>query len=502
MAEFFFSTDGTFTTTPAISYSGPDKWTVRDAVYAYSSNADAVSSNFDGSILVNNGNIHSGMSVGVHFSASGSIINNAGHNIVGVVGVRAADGSILNHGQILGLRGDGIDIADDSGNKNSVFNDGYVFGRDAGIHWENFGGGAFNNAGTLKADSWGVRLDTLPGVLVTLTNSGTIAGTLSAIFTTSGRISLTNTGTIKGNVICTSGTEADLIVNKHTIAGVIDLGGGKDVFNGLAGTAAQVSGEAGNDTLLGGRGVDKFDGGDGNDTLQIIGAQAQFDTLKGGAQFDTLQVLGAAPAILNGFNAAAQGIEAWKGNNHGLLGNGKANVFVLAGLNGKTGLPFADGAGGNDTLVGSRLADDLRGNSGNDSLSGGAAADILTGGTGKDMLTGGAGPDIFRFIASNETSANAAAADLIQDFTQTGREHDRIDLSQIDANGSLAGHQHFQFIGTKAFTANQPGDVREFFQGGNTFVAINTDDDTQAEALIQLHGHFALHTGAAGDFIL
>jgi Ca2+-binding RTX toxin-like protein len=213
-------------------------------------------------------------------------------------------------------------------------------------------------------------------------------------------------------------------------------------------------------------------------------------------------VSGAASAVLAAFNANTSSIEVWQGNGKGLLGTSGANVFSFAGLSSKNGLPFVDGAGGNDTLTGSKFADDLRGSGGIDNLIGGAAADLLTGGTGKDTMTGGAGPDTFRFSKLGDTGATAATADLIQDFNQTPGQHDHITLSEIDANGALPGHPHFSFIGTNPFTANHPAQAREFFSGNDTFVALNTDQDAAAEGLIHLHGHFVLHAGAGGDFIL
>lgn len=49
--------------------------------------------------------------------------------------------------------------------------------------------------------------------------------------------------------------------------------------------------------------------------------------------------------------------------------------------------------GGDDSLTGSDLRDNMRGLGGNDSLSGGLGHDTLAGGTGNDLLDGGAGRD-------------------------------------------------------------------------------------------------------------
>ena len=89
------------------------------------------------------------------------------------------------------------------------------------------------------------------------------------------------------------------------------------------------------------------------------------------------------------------------------------------------------------------------GEDGNDGLSGGSRADILNGGHGKDTLTGRLGADVFDFddIADSQVGS---LADVITDFNHA--QHDRIDLSTIDANGLNTGDPTFAFRGTKAFT--------------------------------------------------
>jgi hypothetical protein len=66
----------------------------------------------------------------------------------------------------------------------------------------------------------------------------------------------------------------------------------------------------------------------------------------------------------------------------------------------------------------------------------------------------------------------------------------------IDANQGQAGNQAFSFIGTAGFTA--AGQVRYSVSGGDTFVALNTDADTDAEAVI----HIEQVGATAGWFLL
>jgi Ca2+-binding RTX toxin-like protein len=68
------------------------------------------------------------------------------------------------------------------------------------------------------------------------------------------------------------------------------------------------------------------------------------------------------------------------------------------------------GMSGNDTLIGSNLADTLYGGWGNDNLYGGNGVDILVGGDGNDLLQGGAGNDILKGDDVNCPVATVMAA--------------------------------------------------------------------------------------------
>jgi Ca2+-binding RTX toxin-like protein len=69
---------------------------------------------------------------------------------------------------------------------------------------------------------------------------------------------------------------------------------------------------------------------------------------------------------------------------------------------------------GNDSIIGSMFADDLRGGDGKDHLAGGA---------GNDLLSGGAGNDTFMFAAG-------LGHDTIRDFTASGRTADVIEFAK------------------------------------------------------------------------
>jgi serralysin len=126
-----------------------------------------------------------------------------------------------------------------------------------------------------------------------------------------------------------------------------------------------------------------------------------------------------------------------------IFGDGGNDRF-FGGVHGDT----FDGGIGNDILNGGLGNDKLLGGAGIDTLNGGVGNDTLTGGTGMDRMTGGAGQDTFRFLLPSN-SVKGPAHDLILDFSRA--QHDRIDLSAIDANTKHAGNDAFKFIGTQAF---------------------------------------------------
>jgi Ca2+-binding RTX toxin-like protein len=101
-----------------------------------------------------------------------------------------------------------------------------------------------------------------------------------------GRIALTNAGYVRGKIDCDAslGLVDDVITNRGTISGAVLLGGGNDRFIGVGGRSGKVSGELGNDTLVGGAFNDSLDGGAG---LDLLRGNRGKDVLTGGAERDT-----------------------------------------------------------------------------------------------------------------------------------------------------------------------------------------------------------------------
>ena len=186
-------------------------------------------------------------------------------------------------------------------------------------------------------------------------------------------------------------------------ANILIGGAGADTFAGGAGTdtvtyadrTAPVSaildglandGEVGEGDFIQ-SGVENLTGGAGNDTLigdgavNVLIGGAGADTFAGGAGSDTVTYFDRTAAV----SATLDGLA-----NDGAAGEGDsiaADVEVLIGGAGNDTLT------GNGTLTGGAGNDLLTAGAGNDSLDGGAGDDTLLGGLGGDKLSGGAGND-------------------------------------------------------------------------------------------------------------
>jgi hypothetical protein len=184
----------------------------------------------------------------------------------------------------------------------------------------------------------------------------------------------------------------------------IDARGGDDILTGsyfaddLRGGSGndKLSGGDGKDRLDGGSGLDSLAGGEGDDVLTVRGKEGIHDTFDGGNGTDTLKLVGAV--TLAGFDASASSIEKLQAGGRGLYGTYQDDAFDLSGLTLIDCLRFVDGKSGNDTLTGSQFRDHLRGGAGDDTLDGRAGNDILDGGSGRDTFVFGDGYDHDRIV--------------------------------------------------------------------------------------------------------
>ena len=220
----------------------------------------------------------------------------------------------------------------------------------------------------------------------------------------------------------------------------------------------------GNDALVGTNASDLINGGKGADSM------------KGGLGNDTYYVDNAGDTVIENKSA---GTDTVYSSISFILGPNVENLTL-------TGKATINGTGNglNNTLIGNSAANKLSGLAGND---------IIFGGLGKDKLTGGLGKDTFDFNASLEIG-KGASRDSITDFSHG--QHDRIDLSGIDANSKKAGNQAFTYLDSKAFDG-KAGEIH-FIKGilsGDT----NGDKVADFEMSITLVGGINL---ASQDFVL
>jgi Ca2+-binding RTX toxin-like protein len=208
------------------------------------------------------------------------------------------------------------------------------------------------------------------------------------------------------------GVTADLAQsgrNQGEAAGDVYLGiegvTGSDLGDDLGGDGAAnlLDGAGGHDVLAGRGGADTLTGGGGDDTLQGGGGA---DRIEGGAGFDWASYADATAGIRLDLATPSQ-------NTGDAAGDSLTGIEAVLGteladdLRGDAAANLLDGAGGNDTLTG---------RAGDDTLTGASGDDLLEGGTGADRLSGGDGFD----IASYSAAATGLRADLANAASNTG----------------------------------------------------------------------------------
>ena len=284
-------------------------------------------------------------------------------------------------------------------------------------------------------------------------------------------------GSLGSDTVSYEGTAAGVYVNLSSGNGAYgDAAGDRlsDVEN-VVGTdfADSIRGNADDNWLAGGAGADTLKGEGGHDLLE---GGAGADALYGADGYDAATYVGSAAGVSIGLAA-------------GTAAGGDADGDTLYQIEDLIGSGF------NDRLTGDANGNWLEGGVGGDVLDGGAGNDTLKGGAWGDMLTGGTGADRFLYTDVTDSGPAFTTSDWIWDFS---RGTDRIDLSAIDANTTVAGNQAFAFIGTAAFTA--AGQLRLTTANGELSVAGDINGDKIADFAITIAGG-VVHL-AASDFAL
>jgi len=230
--------------------------------------------------------------------------------------------------------------------------------------------------------------------------------------------------TVLASVNTTLGDNVEALV----LTGNAHVGTGNALDNSITGGVGidSLNGGGGNDTLDGGAGADVLTGGDGDDTY-LIGDPGDVVVEAIGGGFDTV--------VVNTDWTLADNIEGVQlvGGGHALTGNAANNV-----ISGNTGNDTLDGGDGDDTELG------------------GDGADVLISKSGRDTLSGGTGDDRFEvhggsvrfedFLGHDTIDASNALGDSYVDLSgETGSEIEN-EVCDIGQGGNAAGPLDLQFL--------------------------------------------------------
>ena len=265
-------------------------------------------------------------------------------------------------------------------------------------------------------------------------------------------------------------------------------------FTIAAGSIIEIAtGGSGDDNLIGNAVENDLFGNDGRDTL--LGLQGD-DTLEGGGGADSL-FGGSGDDDLLGGNGA-DGLFGQSGGDDLSASSGLNSFYGGSGFDeiiGGTGIDEAHGGSGDDVISTNDGSDLLFGGRGDDVLDGGRNNDQLTGGMGTDLLTGGSGADQFIFNFTIESRVGEQVRDTITDFDLG----DRINLSNIDADTTLADDQAFTFIEAAGFSGTQSEVRVQSISGDDVVVEVDQNADGIADMEILVIDGSGLD---ANDFIL
>lgn len=207
----------------------------------------------------------------------------------------------------------------------------------------------------------------------------------------------------------------------------------------ISGDAETIVGSAASDVIV------------GTDATRVVYADAGDDIIMTG-NANTVVMAGAGADVVN---------------------SGDGNDIILGGEGGDT----IDSGTGNDKVWGDAGNDVINAGDGDDQVYGGEGADEIHGGIGNDRVEGGAGADILFGDAGNDRFVFRSEADADGDTVADFQAGDVIDLSFIDANGSLNGNANFTLLSATAFTANGQLIVHFDANSNATVIEGNTDND-------------------------
>jgi Ca2+-binding RTX toxin-like protein len=280
----------------------------------------------------------------------------------------------------------------------------------------------------------------------------------------------------------TGGAGNDTIVGSGS-ANVLSGGGGDDALQG-GGAADTIHGDAGNDTISGGGGADTIDGGAGNDTVVYTFGDGT-DVTDGGADTDTLSILGTSAN--NNLNVTFDGVTTNDFTGGTLSSIEQLTADLGAGVDTLTYATSASisvnlAAGSASGFVAIAGIENVVAGSGADTLVGDANANHLTGGLGNDTYYADAGDTLTEAAGGGLDSVFTSSASFLLSanienltytgasaFTGTGNGSDNVitggagadNLSGAGGNDILIGG-----AGNDAMNGGTGNDVFAFSAGG------------------------------------
>ncbi|MHC4880431.1 MAG: Ig-like domain-containing protein, partial [Planctomycetota bacterium] len=254
------------------------------------------------------------------------------------------------------------------------------------------------------------------------------------------QVTVLDTGTVVDTRLVFSGGNGNDRFDASLTAGAVNLtgNGGNDALLGgpLSDT---LNGGSGKDELVGGLGDDSLNGGGSTgDTLE---AGAGDDTLNGGSGNDVIRERVSGHVTLTNTSMTGLGNDVVISVERAILtGSGAAQMIDVSAFLAVGTSTTLVGGGGNDTLLGTAGADVLLGAGGSDEIDGGSGNDRIFGGSGSDTLIGGAGNDLLKGLGGTGDQLSGGDGD---DTLNGGRGVDRLfESADVDftlTNMSLTG---------------------------------------------------------------
>ncbi|RRJ84508.1 hypothetical protein [Aestuariirhabdus litorea] len=287
-------------------------------------------------------------------------------------------------------------------------------------------------------------------------------------------------------------------LGENTLLGL----GGDDELLGEGGWDTLIGGY-GNDLLQGGEGRDLLIGGDGDDRLFAQDTETPIDREEQVGP-DALQVLGDNLSGQEGDDLLIGGLES------DLMGGGSGDDLIYGG--GGSDYLFGDRdwamanpewsieyRGRDVTIIGDHQGDTSRIVPGNDQIWGGGGSDYIWGGEGNDLLLGQAGNDYLGGEAGDDSLLGGAGDDTLHggagnDLLVGGSGLNRLNGDGIDTPLEEQGDDLIIGGDERDLIWGDGGDDRLYGNGGN--------DQIQGDNTLGASGDDYLSGGKGGDYLL